>query len=522
MSTQNPETFQQSLDAIYAPKENFFYESIKEKIASQTEIDKILDSCVEAVDKGLNFTRKQFEILGGLCYFIGIDYTNQLTLNETISQRVAERFKNLNLPKNTTKYLVKVLVNLDVNKLEDAKEALKMEVDKTIVLPTEDKLKMQNLLMLVKGIVANSSIPVNMANATHELINKKDISYTDLLKMNSLINRQCKFFGAKAANKFLSLNNSQMWQELLNKALRKFDNQKFAVIYIDGIISAKESLLKFDEKILLNVLNGDLSKVTFPKIEEIKPVETPVEEISEVNETENHPTLTQEEFDRLMREEPVPFIFEVLNDVNKKFPENAQDIIYGFQNIMSNDEMLQSIYSYLKGNVGKIKAEDFQKFNINYPEVLVALNEVLSQSRSEYARLITLICEPIPDEILPKIINYVNSCIGDLILETEEQKQYLISQLIENQISTYKQLQQILELIDQSDITGNQIFSYVTLYKYIMENSEVSKIFTETENVEKYQIETSLFMAINDWFKVSQVSQVAKQDTSSEKETISE
>ena len=341
-----------------------------------------------------------------------------------------------------------------------------------------------------------------MAVSVNEILSSTTMTYQDIIKINSLVNRQCKLNGKKAVKSMINLYSDKLWRELLDKASKYFDNQKFVVVYFDGILSVKESETKFDNK-LIDVLNDYVFADSYfeqlkTEFELLQSENKPEEKIEEVDTERTYVRLPNDEIELLQKEKPLQFVLNVMGDLLGNYPKTTEDIISGINKIFEQTDYYQNVYHYLKANNGK---SDSIADNYNIVEILEKLTGIIEESGKEYKYFMEKTCSDIPEEILSKISSYVNSCIEDLVLVTDEQKQYLISQAIENNITTYQHLQQILTLIESCDINGSQLISYVVLNKYLEANTNILEVFEMSDKTEPMQLKLSFIAGFADFFK---------------------
>lgn len=508
-----------NLEKNYQKKNNFFYESIEKKISENLEyLTPMFAKIRTNVLNKQQLDISEFEMLGIFSYMVGIELTNNPYIMEKPANTVAARFaKNLIDDKLMVNEFIEAVKDIKDTDFIDTKESMKNSVLQTI--KKFDEKEMKDVRGIVKTIFANSIIPVNYAVQKNDLVTKQFLSYEDILKINTLINQHIQFNGSKAIKGYINLYSNKLFNELLHTASMKFDDQKFAVIYTDSIFSVKEGITKFDKKDFENILCNNLDNIDFEKIQqqyELSKVEEAEivedEETDEVTdevtdqenihniENETYVRLNDEESKAVMSEDPSRFIFEVIGDLLKVYPNTPKMVISGIDNILNEPDFAQHVYQYLRSHVTKLTPDSyFGPANIN--EIVKLLGEMFEKEKSDYNAIVTEICQPIPEEYLTKIVNYVNSCISDLILDKEEQKQYLISQLIENQIETYQQLQQIIGLIEDCSVIGKNTISYVILNDYLEDNTDISTLFTKTENLESIKFRLSFVGAFYDWHK---------------------
>lgn len=128
----------------------------------------------------------------------------------------------------------------------------------------------------------------------------------------------------------------------------------------------------------------------------------------------------------------------------------------------------------------------------------------------------------IPADNLQKIVIYVNGLIKSCFIDGKERKAFLMQQLYENQITTYKHLHQTIGLIEECKISGKRLNSYINLRNYLLENEELFvKIFDEVAKIDVYQTKISLYGALREFFNFPKmVSDLSEFDESKHKDVI--
>jgi hypothetical protein len=303
----------------------------------------------------------------------------------------------------------------------------------------------------------------------------------------------------------IKLYSNKLWLELLNTASKYFDNQKFAVIYLDSIISLKESKNKIGD-LLGDVLFEKITDEQFEKSESAynaaisQEVELPETYETKEIEEKSYVRLPDDVVSELQNNNPLQFLIEVLSDLNNHNIKSGDDIINSLEKLFENEDFAQNVYHYVKAHEKKtfISKENVEFIN---EDLVKTFENILNKLGSEYKILAEKICSQINPDYLRKIINYVDNCISDLILVTDEQKQYLISQTMENGISTYQHLSEMIGMIEGCDINGNSILSYVALNEYLNDNTELSDIFEASQQINPIQLKLSFWAGFADFFK---------------------
>lgn len=500
---------------------NFFYQKICRKIVELNNISTI--NLIESIKPGEKITTEQFEILGCLSYMVGIDFCNQKYLHKDICERVYERFQHIRDFDEKEEVYVQVIPEIisafssvikiiTEDMLIDAKEELKGLYTGKIKTKPEEILQLSDMRNTVKSIFQNSIIPVNQAVNVGEYINKKDLSSEDIIKINSLVNRQCKYIGGNGIRPVIKLYQQPMWNSLLKKAVDLFDYTKYVIIYFDGILSLSESVKNLDIEIssVIN-FNSNSNIFDFEKIQEqyeekIKSSENCDEPDVEPTE-DNVPTnkipykqKSNEELEDLRKNDPFGVIYETLGEMLGYYIDNYSDLEKVIKILESKTDYAQNIYAYIKQNMDNVHLSE--KLSISSIKSIVEdLDNNIKSDTVKYKELIEKACQPIPEDLQNNITSYVNSCINSLVIVTDEQKQTMISQLFENGITTFKHLEEIMSLIEQCDIVGKNLMSYVVLKQYLETTTNIVDIFDSYNKAGEMEFDLTLKMAFKEFFE---------------------
>lgn len=503
---------QEKLEQNFQKNKNIFFETINEQLKIEKAqkgveefnkyyLDIFTEIYLQAATNA-DLTVKQYTILGNFAYLVGIGYTNQAYLSKIVCEQVANRFKLYDFSCDVITWFIKVLAEISPESLQTAKTIMNEELLKTIPQISDEfvqnkKINIQkDTFNALRSVINNSIIPVNLSISTFDILQKKtNINYQELLTLNNFINQNCKFVGKHAIKNFIKAYGSDYFANTIKEALKLVDKQKFSLIYQDSILSVKESLVKFDTTVLSKVIGAQLEDFNFEQIKidfDAKQAEIDAQPKVEP-EVKPYQRLPKEAIDNLMLENPSQFIFECFGDFVGKLPETAEDFIAGIDAISEDENYGHHIYQYLRANIEKHTVDNDFTSNKMVPQILELLNAKLETVKTEYKDIMELICAPIPSEFVAKIKTYFVNCIEDLILTTEEQKQFLISQIIETDIETYNHLQQIITLIETCEITGNEMLSYVTLHNYLKTNTTIEEVFKKINGKEQSEVKIAIY-----------------------------
>lgn len=490
---------------------NFFFEHVKSVIKNKKEND-ILKTELKNLKLNLennninNLTTSEYELIGIFSFLMGIDYTGQAYLHKNILENVDKRFAELQIS-DDERYLYFNIMNLLKNSnkqiselINSAKETLKNRITLEIKPKTEDILVYKKLKTEINSFLNKLVIPISLSISIVDF-KKNELTYEKILKINSLINEQAEFSGSDSKY-LINLYSNKLFNDLLKKASEYFDDAKYSLIYEESILSVLDSINRFPLTSL--VLNIDTLTDEFFEKQKSDYENLIKDDNSEEDKPNN--TLkkyTSAEIENMMQMHPDDFIVTALEDTLNNYIESEDDLIKAIELIINNEDYVQHIYTYMSANIkspNRVKGEHYLYTN-DINKIVEMFNNKVIEYGNKYKELVEFNCAEIPENQRGRIVDYVNDCIKACILSTKEQKQYLLSQLIENGITTWNHLQQILSVIETCNIKGEDALCYQNLYDYIHDKENIIKVFDNIKEIDKYQIRMSVYRAFREWFK---------------------
>lgn len=494
---------QQALEKAYEKNVNAFYNTIKFLLENQEDLSERLK---EIDVKDMNI--RDYELLGGISYLVGLDFISQTKFDEKVISNVKKRLKECGVNNESVViYLKKImqLKNLGVNKyeskLQEINEKQRELINKDIFFPTSMKLVEKNIRLSIRKLIKNSLLPVNMSIGTDEILSKPKWAYHDILKINSLINKQLSYMGLSSVSVLTELQSNQTYLDILQKAMKYFDAQKYGVIYLDAIISLIEIIdVKFPYDEIVSILTGDFFEFDMLEFDKNEYQESDKEQEDTTPEIfkglESFKIQDDAYASELMENDKNKFLEETLKDYIKYDIQTPEQFEAAIDHLVNNADYAQHIYKFIRAS---IKSVDFVESEFATKLADLMKNKI-DTYRGEYKAIAELLFRDIDDVDLPKITKLVNELISELVLESDEQKQYLISQLIENQIKTYNHLQQLLSMIESCKIKGSGYLTYVNLYKYLQQQTIMDEIFDETKAMPELENKITFYQAFRDWY----------------------
>lgn len=485
---------------------NFFFEHVKEVInkkRNDNTFEKELDNVLKTVKENNPLSVEQFELLGILCFLLGVDYTGMAFPQKKILENVSKRYEEVEITTENLEVFKNILNELkdkDLhNIIDSAISYSKDKIQKEIEVSNDNKVALKLIKSKLNKFLETSIIPIQFSKGAVEL-KRNNLTWENLLKFNSLLNEQAIYTG-QSVKKFIEVYSDNLFNSLLKQAGDIFNQTKFAIIYEESIVAAVETLARFAP-----VFNADLftdEQYDEMRIKYAEEIEAKQKE-AENNVDEYKPLqYTGEQVKQLMSEAPDEFVvLNLMESGRKNVLNNVDDLIDCINETAKNTDFVQHIYQYLHANLNsnnRVKGVTALTLDIN--SVIETLNNHIKKLGEEYKTLAEINCSEIPEEQYERIINMVNDTIKACYLETQDQKQYLISQLVENGIKTWNHLQQILSVVETCNIIGSECDTYANLVNYITEKSNITEVFDNAQKLNEIQLSMSLFTAYRNWFK---------------------
>lgn len=508
---------QKQLEQMYKREQRFFYERVKEVLSNVANPGQILDDIKNKISEKRDINEKEFEILGSYCYLIGIDFASMLFFNKNMQEKLSARLKDFteDLDSDFMWKLLVVCKTIKNENIVNAKDAMIGKIDRELKLSSFDVK--QHIIMPYKRLFENVIIDIKYAVDCTELSNKDKITYNELLKINNSINETFKYTGYKSMNSFRDLFKSPVFVENLKKAGKVFDDVKFGTIYYDSILTINEKLSQYDVlEEVFEFICGLFSDEDYKRYENEYKSQNKEKEQPTKDEKEKKSGLliSDEDSKKLMQDNPLQFLMYFTEDcyfnnigMNNKEYERGKDFnnnqFFESMEIISkdNDDFLKDFYSWIKGSRNYIKentlvCEPFECISVD--GLLNQTKEIIEKISAEYKKQAEEICKDIPQKDLNAIKTMFDNVMSGLILDTQQQKQYIMSNFFENQIKTYQNLVQLLQLVESCNIKGSHARHYKELSDYV---KGLLFDFDITKDIDDSYQKLSLYKALKEFFE---------------------
>lgn len=475
--------------------QNFFFNNFGKHLA-EIKKENTLQLTLASIQPNSKLNIEQFRAVGELAYFVGLDFCNQTDYNPVVIDRFIKRFEALGITNLEIEKFKAVFAHITEDAIIDAKTQMKDMLEADVIVDLNERSDFMQFRNKVATVFYNSTYPVMFCEEIETIISKKHLNYNDILKINSLINEQLTITG-KATKTLLQIFSLKIYAKVLTEAVSRLDQQKFAVVLFDSILSVVEGFKKFPD--MFELLTSDETYNTImdgcakmAEIDAIAPTpvepEAPKEIPAEIKEKlDNYPDL---------------FIKNMFEETIGKPLETPEDLVEVLDVTSKNNDLVQHVYAFMK----KKETENRMPFEEVYPTISVdrcaaLLNGEIAALKETQRKMTVGLLETLPDKTQDKIVKLVNSTIESLMISDSKTKGYLLSQLMENQITTYKNLQQIVALIEECEILGGQAYeTYLALVEYLKANTDAERIFIESESLSDVQLQLTFKMAATKFF----------------------
>lgn len=470
---------------------NIFFEKISAEMKATTPEKIISDLEVVILNNGNGLTLKQFELLGSLAYLTGIDFTSQSTgFKAQTLRNVTDRFISQNITPEVWSKFLETIKLLHIDTLIESKEFMKSGV--TSKLKTDAQtVKMKHAIV---SVIKSAFVPVKSVMNIDELIKSNGLTYMNLLNFNSIVYEQMSMKGS-SINMITSLLSDEKFVETMKLANSKFDDQKFAIIYFDSLVTLLEFMgaVKFEANVLFNdVLIEELKTAEqTQELDEAMSIKTP-EQIEAEKVVSDEPEFEMEDTDN--------FLKASIDEALGRKIETLDDLIEAFNSVFTNEDLMQHVYKFMRTKQKINRKSIFEIYGFSADDIVNHYNGVIAENVEKYNTLVSKYIQPIPENLYVRLISAVNDTIKSLLISDSELKGYLIQQIHENQITTYKQLHQTIGFIERCDIDGSKLNTYVALRDMIMFSDDIVNIFEESIELDNLKLRAQFFTAIKDFY----------------------
>lgn len=454
---------------------NKFVEKISKELKEGVVNGKLENSILSITKDSGDLTYDQYVALGNLCYYVGIDMTGNEKMVQSVVENFRKRFTEFNFTEKTINHFSEILGFLNPQRLENIKEEMKSYVGNVAQIGVKEMLEIRPIIV---SLFKNSQFPVSYGEAINDIINQKIYTYESLLNINNLLNEVIDLNGSKISS-YIKLYKNEAFGKLLQKAISKFDETKFAVLYLDSICSVIEFTKNDQNRYFLELLNDEVFRnyvFELPK------------EVEQKNETVQKVT-DEKQIEILKEENPKQFVIDVLKENFKITNFDSPEVVIScLIDVCNNPDLVQHLYHYMKAKAKDAKIVDLEEmFGFDADKVIAfetMLVDIIGKNRENIKKYTEEILQEIPEDKINKIIQYVNDFIKALVIEGKQAKGFLISQVGENGISTYYQLQQILNLAESQKIPGDKLYTYIVLVNYMENMTNIKELFQKSANIE--------------------------------------
>lgn len=437
----------------------------------------------------------EYELLGGLCYYIGIgiwdfpknEKTNTVLFNQKLVNSLEERLERINVKIETVTKILEKYRNTDIysvyywNKVNQINKDL---INKE--LPTQDAFI---LSPLVKITCNTLTVPLGFVKDLNDVASVKlsALTYRHLLMLNNFIYNDSVDVNSATFDNLKQLQLLDIYNKAVKKATEYYNKQKYSAMFFDLILSMQEFMDYFKGKDFYEILHNIISN---SGLEDEKVDDEGLVKV-EVNEEEN-----------IFSTKPLLAIIKTINQEKKLNYDidsiSSNEQLFTILDTFENNSISEDLVMYLKQC--KLNGLKFEWDNLDLTDLQTMISAKFKGLSERYKKEMELYMEDIPDNIKSFVVDKINKVIRKLIIDGSEKKAYLYQQLLENGIETFKHLQQIIGLIEQCKIKFSDREEYNELVNYINTNSYVKEKFDLIEEIDVLNNETYYFQTLKNMF----------------------
>ena len=441
----------------------------------------------------------EYELLGGLCYYIGIgiwdfpknEKTNTVTFNRKLIKSLEERLERINVKIETVTKILEKYRNTDTYSVDYWNKV--NQINKDLInkeLPTQDAFI---LSPLVKITCNTLTVPIGFIKDLNDVTSAKlsALTYRHLLMLNNFIYNDNVEVNSATFDNLKQLQLLDIYNKAVKKATEYFNKQKYSAMFFDLILSMQEFMDYFNDKNFHDILH---TVIINSGLEDEKFDESAEEGLlkAEIDETEEN----------IFRTKPLLAIIKTINQEKKLNYDidsiSSNEQLFTILDTFENNSISEDLVMYLKQ--AKLNGLKFEWDNLDLTDLHIMISVKFKGLSERYKKEMELYMEDIPDNIRNFVVDKVNKVIRKLIIDGSEKKAYLYQQLLENGIETFKHLQQIIGLIEQCKIKFSDREEYNELVNYINTNSYVKEKFDLIEKIDSLNNETYYFQTLKNMF----------------------
>ena len=438
----------------------------------------------------------EYELLGGLCYYIGIgiwdfpknEKTNTVLFNQKLVNSLEERLERINVKIETVTKILEKYRNTDIYSVDYWNKV--NQINKDLInkeLPTQDAFI---LSPLVKITCNTLTVPLGFVKDLNDVASVKlsALTYRHLLMLNNFIYNDSVDVNSATFDNLKQLQLLDIYNKAVKKATEYYNKQKYSAMFFDLILSMQEFMDYFKGKDFYEILHNIISN---SGLEDEKVDDEGLVKV-EVNEEEEN----------IFSTKPLLAIIKTINDEKKLNYDidsiSSNEQLFTILDTFENNSISEDLVMYLKQC--KLNGLKFEWDNLDLTDLQTMISVKFKGLSERYKKEMELYMEDIPDNIRSFVVDKVNKVIRKLIIDGSEKKAYLYQQLLENGIETFKHLQQIIGLIEQCKIKFSDREEYNELVNYINTNSYVKEKFDLIEEIDVLNNETYYFQTLKNMF----------------------
>lgn len=331
------------------------------------------------------------------------------------------------------------------------------------------------------------NVGVEYAESLSELkdrIAADNVSYHDLILINSFVFEHFTITNLAEIQPLIVKLYEGSYSDLLQKAMTIYEGQKHALLYYESFVSLLETVSIFDEDhqvIIKNINDDKCSGYNIKNVKLTSETETEDED-PKVKKLKQKSSFDYSEYQVTQKDSIHVYLYktlfnvglsnvnENLNEVDKsEIDSRVEDIILDGVKIIfeseHKEELQNVILNGFKTKPNSVEISMWTKCKKLLPRLTADIKELNTEFDENVKLYIAEIDENVASELIEKITKLINVII--IPNDASEIKGIIFEQLSENKISTYKQLNQFIELIEKCTIANKDMPIYNEYDKFI-------------------------------------------------------
>ena len=398
--------------------------------------------------------------------------------------------------------------------LNEIKEPLKLSPQLNILF---------NDLFTKSGLTVSVEFAESL-NLIKNKVEKRELIMHDVIVINNFLYKTATFNKSGDVELISSILKSEEYQQVLSLAMEKFDKQKYALLYIESILSNIGKIAQVDTPVNItidNILNcNDSTFDLLRKRNEVEDVEK-VDVVADEEVVDEKPKSHRNSTYPINGNDSIhTYIFKTfwnagLGLINESAEKDGSEVgVINYETAflesavgVFGSEYQQEISNILANGIqSPFTVKDkvvwtMDKINLTLSKITTKINDL----NVEFEKNIKIYLSNLPEAEGKVIIGKINDLISKaLILTANEEitvRGLLIEQLNENKIFTHKQLNQFIEVMEKCEINTSHVDKYVDFVNFIESNKTINDNLQLSITCNELQNKQQFFVLISKYLK---------------------